>query len=339
LSWRTRDDLGLELVADVHAQLKIADHWTIDQGRGFGWWASDYCQCVWADDGLFHNAAAYYRVHAEIELLHGAGHADECELPLTQAMTEANLSALVFDREKDTFKLHCSMYASRENVDWLKRVFLAAAGLQVTEAHMNARALAQALNATPATSSHPHHGLRDEPDPMVEAEERFFRPYGGQPSRWTKSIEWGDARERVKRLAYSSAETDNQSYLKAEFEWCASQNGEPMLLEIRADRPHPRLGNGLSLSLRLPTELAPGSRAHTALQLNDMERRQWNWCHDVGSWCCAGDDLAFNCFVPNVSFAPMILSELAHDMAIRAKWANEQFYEGTIQLAGAGAAE
>jgi hypothetical protein len=29
--------------------------------------------------------------------------------------------------------------------------------------------------------------------------------------------------------------------------------------------------------------------------------------------------------VPNISYAPHVLAELAHDMGIRAKWINEQF--------------
>jgi hypothetical protein len=317
----------------VHEQLRIPDHWTTEEGRGFSWWASSYRQSVWSDDGLFHNAAAFYRLHTEIELIKGGGHASDCELPLSKAMSGASLSALVFDPESDTFKLHCSVYASRENAEWLKRIFLAAAGLQVTEAHQHARSLAQALGAIPSTSGHPLHGLRSEADPLVNAEDQFFRPFGAQPSRWLGPLEWDDARSRVKRLSYS-ADTDQSSYLRADFDWCGGRAGEPMVMEVRADRPHERLGSGLMASLNLPTNLEPGKRAHTALQLNEMERREWNWCHDIGSWCCDGEDLAFHCFVPNISYAPEVLSELAHDLAIRARWVNEQFNEGRMEMAG-----
>ncbi|MBN9503939.1 MAG: hypothetical protein BGO01_03210 [Armatimonadetes bacterium 55-13] len=334
MSWHNKDDLGLALVGFVHDSLKISDKYRLDQGRGFTWWASDYAQTIWADMGIFHNMANFFRLHTEIEFLRCEGQAHECEVPLLEAMADANLSAMVYDREKDTYKLHCSVYACYENEDWLKRLFLGAVGLQICEVQHTAKSLASRLGVLPATSVHPLAGMREHADAMVEADERFFKPWGTQASRWNGSAEWEDARQAVKRISMTCT-TDDQTQLTADFEWHHGGNGNPMRLTITSNEAHPGLGNGLSCHLIVPINMVVGSRAHLALYLNEMERKEWNWCNDIGSWCCRGIDLAFDCFVPNISFAVGVLPGLAHDMANRARWLDEQ-WESMLTSAATG---
>ncbi|MBI1756375.1 MAG: hypothetical protein HYR64_04620 [Fimbriimonas ginsengisoli] len=307
--------------------MRIEDQWTLDRDRGFTWWAAEYAQSVWSDLGNFHNGVTLYRLHAEIELVRGRGHATQCEVPFTQAMCDANLSAITYDPHTDLYKLHCSVYAHEDNKEWLKRVFLAAVALQVVDAELSAPVLAGAFDVAPACTTHPRSGSRLLRDPVLHAEEKFFRPSGAQRSRWIGSDEWGEARSRVGRIA-QHAVTDGKSYLEAEFDWCVSGHTLPIRLEIKADKPHHRLGSGLCAHLYMPLAMAVGSRAHTALELNALERKEWNWCHDLGSWCCEGPDLAFRCFVPNISYSRDILPELGHDMAIRAGWVNDMFAHG-----------
>jgi hypothetical protein len=322
MSWRHKEDLGTTLVAFVHDSLKVTDQYSLDVGRGFTWWASDYCQTVWTDVGLFHNMSTLYRVHTEIEILRCDGKGETCEVALTESMSHASLSAIIHDPEKDIYKLHCSVYADYENEEWVKRVLVGAVGLQLSFAQREAGRLAESLGVKPARSGHPVSGMRGTPDPMVQAEERFFRPFGATPSKWIGSEEWEMARENLKRIS-QKVTTDHQVCLEADFDWW---HGDDIVkLAFRADEPHPDLGNGLSVRMLVPVKLIPEMRAHLALHLNELERREWNWCHDIGSWCCSGDDLAFACFVPNISYAPHVLAELAHDMGIRAKWINEQF--------------
>lgn len=324
MSWHSKEDLGLQLVAYAHDSLKIADKYRLDHGRGFTWWAGDYAQTIWSDLGIFHNQASFFRLNTEIELLQCDGQAQSCEIPLLEAMADASFSAIVYDRDKDKFKLHCSVYACYDNEEWIKRVFLGAVGLQLSEAQHTAKTLASQLNIAPASSVHPLAGMREHPDPMVEADERFFKPWGAQPTRWLNSSEWEDARQAVKRISIKCV-TNDTSELEAEFEWYHGTSGAPMKLLISADEPHPLLGNGLTFRLIVPINMVAGSRAHLALHLNEMERKEWNWCNDVGSWCIRGVDLAFDCFVPNISYSEGILPGLAHDLANRARWLNEQW--------------
>jgi len=324
MSWQTKEDLGLTLVSFAHDSLKISDKNRIDHGRGFTWWAGDFAQSIWAELGIFHNMANFFRVHTEIEFLKGEGHATDCEIPLLEAMADATFSAIVYDSSKDTFKLHCSVYACYDNEEWIKRVFLGAVGLQLSEAQHTAKTLAERLGVTPATSYHPVSGMREHPDPMVEADERFFKPWGAQPSRWLNSPEWEDARQASKRISLKCA-TNDTCHLEADFEWYHGSDGTPSKLLITADEPHPTLGHGLLCRLTVPTNLIAGTRAHLALHLNEMERKDWNWCNDLGSWCSRGVDLGFDCFIPNISYAEGILPGIAHDMANRARWLNEQW--------------
>jgi hypothetical protein len=324
MSWKTKEDLGLSLVAHVHDSLKVEDQYRLDHGRGFTWWAGDYAQSVWSDLGIFHNMSNYFRLHSEIEILKTDGHPGNAELPLAELMANATFSALTYDREKDIFKLHCSVYACYDNEDWVKRVFLGAVGLQICDAQHSAKELAAQLNIVPAMSQHPLTHAREHPHPMVEADERFFKPWGAQESKWIGGDEWEDARQAIRRVSVS-ASTDEQTTLTGEFEWHHDGGNATSKLRITTEDPHPKLGQRLSFKLVVPAPMDAGHRAHLALHINEMERKEWNWCHDVGSWCCQGHDLAFDCFIPNISYAPGILTEMAHDMATRARWLNEQW--------------
>jgi hypothetical protein len=333
MSWQSKEDLGLSLVAHIHDSLKVEDKFRLDHSRGFTWWAGDHAQSVWSDLGIFHSMANYFRIHTEIELLSCDGHSTQCEIPLLEAMSDATFSAIIYDQEHDMYKLHCSMYACYDNEEWLKRVFLGAVGLQICEGHHAAKQLATQLNVSPATSAHRMSGMREHPHPMVEADERFFKPWGAQPSKWLGTSEWEDARQAIKRVSIRCS-TDDATKLEGEFEWYHGEGNTTVKLLISAEEPHPALGSGLAFRLVVPVNMVAGSRAHLALHLNEMERREWNWCHDVGSWCCRGVDLAFDCFIPNISYSPGVLPEMAHDMSTRARWLNEQWQN---MLVGASA--
>ncbi len=322
MSWRDKEDLGTTLVCSVHDLLRMVDDSLIDRHRGFTWWAGDYAQSIWADLGLYHNGVTIYRIHCETEMLHGDGHAQDGELMLTKLMAGTTLSGMTYDETTDLYKLHCSVYAHDDNKEWIKRVLLGAVALQLADAQNNAK-LSVVTGLTPACSSHPTSGMRAEPDPVLESVEKFFKPYGAQPSKWLGSEEWCEARERVRRIAQHSV-TDNESYLEAEFDWHGSGEGLPIRLDIRADRPNHVLGNGLDITLTLPLSMPTGQRAHTALALNARERKEWNWCHDLGSWCISGNEVMFRCFVPNICNSAGTLTEVAHDMALRARWVNEE---------------
>lgn len=323
MSWQSRSDTGLAIIGQVHDALKIADKWRVDEPRGFMWWASDFAQRIWSDPGIFHQTHSVFRLHAETEIIRGRGHAKEHEVFLSHLLARATLSALVYDEQADTYKLHCSAYASEDNAEWLSRLFLSAVGIQISEAHTRSSQLATDMKSAAASTSHPSSGMRNEADPMCAAIERFFKPGGALPSRWEGVAEWEEARYNVRRLA-QKVSTDDKSFLHAEFPWEGDPtHGDCVGLEVTTQRPHPDMGNGLLFRLVLPVHMDEEHAARTALAMNEAERSEWKWIHDLGSWCCESDQVEFNCFVPNTSYNKRVLPELVHEMAIRANWASE----------------
>lgn len=327
MGWRTREDLGTQIVGHVFDAMKVTDGWCLDFDRGFSWWAEDFCQTVWADMGLFQNAQNMFRIHAETDLIRGRGHAQDFELALTNAMHDATLSAVVFDKESDTYKLHCSVYITADNAHFMDRLFMAAVAMQVAEASKIGHVLAKELGAPPATSGHPKHGLRSQPDSMIKCFDTFFKPNGVHPSKWNGAGEWKQMEWAMERQS-QRFECDHSSHMVAEFYWSIPQadgSGGLTTLEVLADEAHPELGNGLMFRLKLPIRMSPQKVAHTAIALNNLERKEWLRAQFLGSWCYDNGALEFECFVPNTCYHADILEAISLSMAIRAEWANEQF--------------
>jgi hypothetical protein len=318
-SWRLKEDLGLGVVAYIHDQLKFSDDYILDSGRGFTYWPSVLALTVSSDLPNFHNAYSIFRLHAEIDVAHGE-RVDGIDEALSRMMSRAALSALTYDRKNNLYKMSCTVYAQGDNEAWLSKVFLAAVALQIARADKVAKNLENDFGLKPAISGHPRGGFRPTPDPMVNAVENFFVPSGKQPSRWEGCGEWESAHDNLRRIALSS-KTDGSGELTAEFDWL---HNNPITVRITAREPHAEYGNGLALVMVLPWSDDEHDRARTAMKLNEMERRDWNWCHDLGSWCIDEGNLAFTCFIPNLAFHAGSLADMTHDMAMRAKWVNDQ---------------
>lgn len=321
MSWRHKEDLGAQLVARVHDQMRVADQWLIDVGRGFTYWPSGHAMTISADPPNFHNAYSIFRMHVETDVVKAGGHSQELELVMAREMGHTALSALTYDDQRDVYKYHCSVYAHCDNAEWLAKVLMGTVGLQASRVLAFSAELNKQFGLEPAISSHPLQGKRMHSDPIVTAIDQFIKPYGTQPSRWVGSPEWEDSFQTIRRLAHN-VKFDERANLEGDFDWLSDA---PIHLSISADRPHESYGHGLNLELHVPWSESPASRGKTAMLLNEMERSEWNWCHDLGSWGVFGedDDLVFRCFVPNITFCPGALADLTHDMALRARWMND----------------
>ena len=327
MSWRQRADLGTQVVGYVHDCMQVDEDWAVDIERGFIWWAEEFAQTIWAEHGIFLHETAMYRLHAETDLLQGRGRAHAFELALMTEMGDATLSACVYDKEKDQYKLHCSVYLTKENFEWMSRLFLAASMLQLSEAHDIGHVLARQLQAVPAGSAHPHHGVRNGRHPMANAIAEIFKPQGQEPSKWASVPEWKETDYAMERQS-TSCTSNHHSDLASQLFWGIpdSTGAVPFTsLEVSAEEVHPVLANGLMLRLKLPLQMTPERCAHTALALNQMERDEWLKCHFLGSWCFDDEAIEFECFVPNCAYSPEILMGLALNMTIRSQWASQTF--------------
>lgn len=325
MSWRNKDTLGKEFVADVHEFLHVDEKYCLDDGDGFIYWAGDLATRIKTDMGVFRQSMSIYRVTAETDFLKGRGHMAELAVALEYEMDQCSFSGPIYDPATDTFRLFCGVYATSEHAHWLRKTFAAAVALQAAEAHDLQQRLSQRLHAAPANSGHPHTGIRTEPDAVLEHAQGFFVGAGELPSKWIGLPTWEQAGWIMEREA-RRFDTDRQTYMSAVFDWaCGGENG--LVLDLRTDEPHPKLGNGLHVTLTVPMQLNAAGIGHLVLDLNSYEKNEYKRCHTLGSWCCHGGKLAFREFVPNALFDEEYLEEICVNMSTRAIWTNEWFYE------------
>lgn len=336
MQWRQGQKFGHQLLVELMHTLKMDERWCEFDREGFTWWAADHAQHVWCEEGVYQHSTTTYRLHCETDLIRGRGHAADFELALEREMDHTTMNAVVYHPESDTYKLHSSVFATEENMAYLKRTCFAAVILQVIEAQVVARKLAQNVGATPATSAHPTMGIRTVHDPMMSAAESYFRPQGAQPSRWQGVSEWLET-ERAMERESEKFSSDHHTHLQAEFIWSASQASRGIVLDVTTREPHPVLGNGLHFTLSVPLVMSPERVSHLAVELNQYERDNWKRSHMLGSWSCHDGMLAFRSFVPNTVYRPELLPELSLQMAIRAHWVNEFFVEKRRQAEAAKA--
>lgn len=329
-SWQSKSDIGLAVLASIHDLLKVDSDYRVDIERGFTWWPSDYAQTFWVEPA---DKDGVYRIHCEIDFLKTRGATSDADVTLAQWMTQTTLSGIIFDAEKNIYKLHACFGATADNTDRMKRILLAAAGLQVAEAEKEAPRLAASLHVLAAKSTHPFSAPRSTRHNLVKCEEQYFKPFGAQPCKWLNDPEW-EAASAVLATHAELSETDGKSYAWAEIPWEGHGN---IRLEITTENAHPLFGNGLSCSAYLPLIVARNDRAVTALKLNKFEREADTGFHALGSWCCLGTDIGFHCFVPNISYSSHVLMDMAKNLTEREEWLRSAFFEsfGSKFLSGA----
>jgi hypothetical protein len=119
---------------------------------------------------------------------------------------------------------------------------------------------------------------------------------------------------------------DQRSQLTAALDWPHSPY--PARLDVSANETNPMLGHGLTYRLKLPVNYSHEQCAHKALELNNVERSQWMRCHFLGSWCFDHGVLEFECFIPNTSYSPNLMVDLATCMCVRTQWVSEHMFQG-----------
>lgn len=319
-------------MADLFGLLKVEDGWSTDTAGGFTWWPNEFSQSVWTDLGVYHNGQTVYRLHAETDLIRSRDSNPNFEVELERGLGGCTCSALIHDQKSEAYRLHTSIYFHADNVDYFKRLFAAAAALQINEADQAAHLLAEKAQARPAISEHPRSGLRNVKHPMIGNIVSFFRPLGMQPSRWSDAREWEEVWRIVEREAMHF-ESDRRTQAKALFFWEATQDG-PIELIIQSSDAHSVLGNGLHMVLSVPMPMPAQMIVRLALELNNEERRDWKRCHMVGSWNNIQDRLAYECFIPNTVYNQELLPRLTTSMCVRAQWVNEFFLARKAEATG-----
>ncbi len=303
--------------------MHVPDEWLHEREDGFSWWPGHLAQRIWAEEGLFRNSTTYYRLHAEIDLFRGGREREKLRTVMEEEMDDSQLSALVYDKPSDTFRLHSSVYAEEQIAHWVCDLFHTAAVLQLAQAYDLAVRTSASTNTVLAASQHPTRGIRDEEDDLVGNALTRFTYEGRLESRWAGKDEWREVEWALERQAVSWSKTDLKSS-RALFYWSPDPTKTIELL-ISSEERDTVLGNGVHFTLTMPLELSAEHVGTMALELNDHERDNWLKTHMLGSWCNHDGRLGFRLFLPNLVYQEGVLRELSVTMASRAVWANEFF--------------
>ena len=314
-------DLGVQVIRSIHDAVEVPTEWSLDAHRNFTWWAHRLAQHVWAEPPRSSNEIDVVRIHASTDLLRKVLDAERTVERLSALNRFATLSALVWERESGEIMLHAAGYAHARNVAWLVPLLKAAVVLQVAEAHAQVEELAAHFEAEPAETAHPSHGRRRDPDDILGVLGTVYGRVGSARSPFTEAD--FEATTQMEPRPWAKAEQDGLGFT-AELTLPGTAPGEVethAVVHASADTQHPRLGSGLVLRLTLPP--AQGrTAAEQAAALNLAEFREWTNSHLFGAWCKSGEDgLSFVQFLPAAVYEAGLLSRLAWNLAVRARWA------------------
>jgi hypothetical protein len=324
VSWKKRETLGEQIVADAFDVLQPPVEWLLNQPDGFTWWPGEMAQRVWTDQGIFRNSRTYYRLHCETDLVRAGKHKQDLDGILEKLMDDCAFSSLIYEKRSDTYKLHASIYAEADIAGWITGLFQTAARLQLADAYRIVDKVTELLHPSHAVTTHPTSGVREERDPRINDALGPLIASGARESAWCGVDEWRDVDWAMERQAQKWAKSDRKQSIST-FYWAACPNDE-IKLHISCEEPHSLFGNGLHFTITVPLKMSAQHVAYMALELNQHERDNWLKTQMLGSWCNHDGTLAFRLFVPNACYMEGVLHELSVTMASRAVWTNEFFW-------------
>ncbi|MGE0747614.1 MAG: hypothetical protein AB7K86_20310 [Rhodospirillales bacterium] len=315
-------DLGEKIVAGIRETLAVEDEWSIEAERGFTWWPHGLRQRVWAGAAIDDHDMTVYRINVVTDLLREVG-ADRAEASrvLAPLAGVATAAATVFDPQERTLRLWTAATAHAEIAGEMTRLLGAFAALQAAEAAAGAGRLAAQLRAMPDTSAHPRSGARAATSAGVQDVEAHCLRAGVQRSPWLGGGEIELAQDLLHQ-ANAFASIDDTG-MTAELPF----GQDTSLMTLALDGRHPRLGNGLELSLVVPAWGSEGDTAQLAATINRAETTMRIAGYLFGSWGVRafGPNHApvFNSFVPAALHRRGTLVNMVLSMALRAEWMTE----------------
>jgi hypothetical protein len=324
------DDLGPEVIQFIYDSMRIDAEWSINSSRGLMWWGHHLAQRIWADQCQRDMQIDVTLMHVETDFLKNVEDNQQTYESLNALNKDAIQFAFIYDPRERWVKLHTSVYTHRQNIEWSRRLFLRAVGLQVSYAHMKVESISHLFKGSePDISNHPDKSYRQEKDEMVSLIEQFYIPMGeNAPPLDSRTFKYTEDQLRSSMMV-----TSGENWLTAEFPFSGN---EPVSVRLAQGKPgivtslfmanskemHPLLGRGLMMRMKLPVSYAREEGLHIASILNLKEATEWSKCHLNGAWCIDDQfDLAFISFFPIVACQHGELANFALSNSIRSKWA------------------
>ena len=298
-------------------QLKVDDEWAVRTPSGFRWWADRQAQTIEViGEEASPEGETEYLVAVRTELVRSID-LDERTLSVVNAhlMSLASMAGPVYDRDHRLLSL-CSLVKVHDQISpWMNPLISMAAVLQIGEARIMAPAVAQLLDAEVASSGHPQHGLRPDPDELAAVIATLIAPTGREPSRWPVE-EFRDVVDRYMKQPPALLATAGDRGFTVEFPWA----DESSLCQVMADQPHPRYGNGLFVWQSFPVpSMSEGDGIRLALAMNEIELAQRPFGYGFGSYAFRNAGLHFTAFLPNAIYRPGLLPNIYFSSGQRAR--------------------
>lgn len=324
-------EVGVRLLDFLYRSMQIDEEWSVREDSRFTWWGYNLAQRVWAD-AVAYGEKTSVGVQAETDILCDVPDTEETASLIDSLNHYASLSAWVWDKERRQVKLVCSLRCDEENVVSLKGLLASAVAIQCADAHRAAGRLAGMLQCKLNVSHHPENGPRPAPDEMLLVREQLFAATPGEPSPFTEQ----NFAQVAQWLRNSILATHSERGLTAEFPFWGDipvvvqriQRRSQIrrmtsLLQVDCRSPHPILGSGLLMLLRLPVTCEEGVGPELGRALNAAEAAERNLFSQLGGWCWDPDVgvPTFASFVPAAPYHAGMLYWLVQHMAGRSSWA------------------
>jgi len=298
-------------------QLKVDAEWSIRTPTGFKWWADKNAQTVEViGEETSPDGETGYLISVRTEFLRDLDLNDRSMSLVNVGLCGfAAMEGPVYDATSRTLDL-CSLVRVHEGISsWMNPLISVAAALQIAHARIMSAMLAEQLNAQEATSGHPEHGMRPDPDEIAEMVETLIAPMGQEPCRWTAQ-EFQSAVDEYMNKPPSLMGSAGGLGLTVEF----PHGGESSLFRVLGDQPHPRYGNGLFMLQSFPlAEQSDASGARMALAMNATELGSKPSGYGFGSYAFRDNMIHFTSFIPNAAYRPGLLPNIYFAAAERAR--------------------
>lgn len=169
---------------------------------------------------------------------------------------------------------------------------------------------------------------------MLGVEGESFIPEGKQHSRWAGTGEFEQIIENWGRTESTFGNAD-ETGLTIE----ASFGADSCLLSLYTDQPHPRLGNGLLMVVKLPILWEQNEANAQANDLNFWEARNWTNARVpfVGNWSSSevSEDMycvTYTSFIPNILYQSGLAENIALWGLSRARCVRETWYPDLVDV-------
>lgn len=307
-------DVGSETLKYIHDRLQIDEEWTHRRERGFTWWAHRLAQQIDAGRPIDDDGIVVTRITSRIPLVRGVTvGADLVDKVLAAWNFTADSFCYVYDPETHGIDSVQSGVVHEQTSGWRPELLASYFIVQLCHAEEDAPVLRRALGGRLATSRHPTHGRRKEPDDMLNAVRAVFLPIGESKNAFADKFEFDTICEQVNRInAASFGGSDSGVAIEVPF------GDNTALITLNAIEPNPRIGAGLGVFLQLPIFAGFDECVRLASWLNRKEAAGEFLSQCIGAWSVKKGGRF--CTVARCEFIPNVLhrSGLAMDAAIAA---------------------